>query len=638
MNLGTKINLMLVTITAVVLSLGFFISTRIDSGGIERQISTDATLTVGILRADIERTFVQAYLKQERLQMLVGDLSKFKGVTQISVMNEDGYLLAQKGAFPLSGRPVSGQEFILLAETIKGGKAVDRWNDKKTFYELERRTPLFFKTRRGSQGMVSMILVQVASRSKGDADVKEAQEVLRVVAASMEQNARSFVVDIREDIEVILGVLAKTKGIGFLHTVTVFDGNLNVLASNEKIDKTDQPKEHQQYREDVLTWKTNEGEYARTDKEQEVLVRVAPLSITSGGKTKRIGVLEAHISTVAYKDQIETLKMRLAAITVGFTVLIVVILAIVLRKKVTDPIKKYSAIAQRVANGDFDQTVDHTSSDEIGRFGDVFNSMLANLREFDRMKSGFLSVAAHQLRTPLSGIKWVFKLLLDEDLGKLGDDQRQMLKRGYETSEKMTELVNGLLDVSRIENGKFGYKFEENDIRRVLQMLVENSELACREHNINLRFNNQTHAIVPFIFDAEKLLMAFQNIVDNAIKYTLPGGSVAIAAGQQGNYLEVRVSDTGVGIPKDEIPKLFAKFFRAANVIHLQTEGSGLGLFIAKSIILHHGGQISVSSIEGKGTTFIMTVPLLEELLPKEGEERFRKGVIGLGHLGGTVI
>lgn len=111
-----------------------------------------------------------------------------------------------------------------------------------------------------------------------------------------------------------------------------------------------------------------------------------------------------------------------------------------------------------------------------------------------------------------------------------------------------------------------------------------------------------------------------QNIVDNALKYTLPGGTVTIEVEQKGDYVEIKVSDTGVGIPKDDLPKLFSKFFRAANVIHLQTDGSGLGLFIVKSIIMHHGGQIWVDSTEGSGTTITVVIPIKAELLPKEEE------------------
>jgi signal transduction histidine kinase len=637
MNLGTKINLMLGAIAAIILSAGFFVSTYVDSGSIERQIATDADTVIGILRSDMERTLGQAYPEQERLRALVTDLGKISSVTEVSVLNARGYYIASSNN-ALVGTQAIESEAGLIASVIKSAVPLKGFNERKTFFEFEERIPVVLKGVGASAGSVYVIKLQVTTRSKEPNDLRQAQEVLSVMVESAEQNIRPLIFEIQKDIDIIASTMEKIQNIGFLHAVTVFNSRLGVLATNaEEANPAEEPPSYREFREEVLAGREKEASYTRTDGNHEVLVRVLPLDVLSGGKVKHIGIFEVHVSTSGYKDKIEGLKVRFGIIAIVFTVLIVVILAAVLRKKVTDPIKKYSLIAQRVANGDFNQTVEHVSSDEVGRFGDVFNSMLANLREFDRMKSGFLSVAAHQLRTPLSGIRWVFKLLLDEDLGQLSEDQRQMLKRGHETSEKMTELVDGLLNVSRIENGKFGYRFERGDVQKLMVDLVQNSELACKEHNINLRFDNKARGVAPFVFDHEKLLIALQNIVDNAIKYTLPGGSVTVFMEQQGDYLEIKVNDTGVGIPKEEIPKLFAKFFRAANVIHLQTEGSGLGLFISKSIILRHGGQISVASVEGKGTTFIITVPLLESLIPKE-EGGFKSGALELEHLVGTVI
>jgi signal transduction histidine kinase len=247
--------------------------------------------------------------------------------------------------------------------------------------------------------------------------------------------------------------------------------------------------------------------------------------------------------------------------------------------------------------------------------------MVANLRELDQLKSDFVSVAAHQLRTPLSGLNWVLKLFMDGDLGPMTEYQKKMLERGLEANQKMIQLVNDLLNVSRIENGKFGYKFEKNDFALLVKTLASNIDLAAKEHNIEVRTEHHGDPLPDFVFDTEKLLMALQNIADNSVKYTLPGGHVTIATEKAGDYAEIKISDTGVGIPKAETPKLFSKFFRASNVIHLQTDGSGLGLFIAKNIITRHGGQVWVESEEGKGTTITVVVPMKEELLPKEQEE-----------------
>lgn len=421
------------------------------------------------------------------------------------------------------------------------------------------------------------------------------------------------------DLATIQKITDDVAKFGFFHDFIVFDKELNIIASTggEVEEFKRDPEEYWQYRRDVISKEKEEASYERAHGENKVLVQVVPLDAVIGGTTERVGVLEMHILVVAYENKITALKLRMLGIGIIFTAVLVIVLAVFLRREIVGPIMRYSKIAQKVSDGDLNQVIEHISDDEIGRFGDVFNSMVANLREFDRLKSDFISVAAHQLRTPLSGVKWVLKLLLDGDLGTISIEQQEMLKRGFDTNEKMIQLVNDLLNVSRIENGKFGYIFENNDFGKLLRTLVENSELVSRARNIEVLLEDRAH-VQTFYFDMEKLLIALQNIVDNAIKYTLPGGRVTITTEKQGDYVQIKIQDTGVGIPKDEVHKLFSKFFRATNVIHLQTDGSGLGLFIVKNIILRHGGQIWVDSIEGKGTTFTIIIPLIAELLPKE--------------------
>ena len=283
---------------------------------------------------------------------------------------------------------------------------------------------------------------------------------------------------------------------------------------------------------------------------------------------------------------------------------------IYLQKKVFGPVAVYSRFVKKVSEGDLNQKIEEITSGDVGKLGNAFNIMLEKLREIDAVKSAFNSVAAHQLRTPLSGMKWVLKYLLDGDAGALTQDQSEMIKRGYETNEKMIQMVNNLLYVSRIENGKFGYDFKQNDFSKLLEALRENSELAFKGHNITLDVDNHVPVLPTFIFDFDNLLIALQNIVDNAIKYTPPGGKVRIAVDKQGDFLQIKISDNGVGIPEAEMAKLFSKFFRASNVVRLQTDGTGLGLFITKNIIVRHGGSIAVESTEGQGTTFIILISM----------------------------
>lgn len=421
----------------------------------------------------------------------------------------------------------------------------------------------------------------------------------------------------------LFGKSQKDSAFGFFHHILIFDINQKIVAFNGTITE-DYSKDDPIYaliRQQIIVGAKTSAEYEREDEGQTVIVRVVPLVVHDGKGDYIMGVLETHNMKNAFQDRVRALRMRMLGVGIAFTAIVVIVLAVILERQVVGPIRRYSLVAQKVAAGDLKQKVEYSSNDEIGRFGEVFNLMVANLRELDQLKSDFVSVAAHQLRTPLSGLNWVLKLFLDGDLGPTTEYQKKMLDRGLEANQKMIQLVNDLLNVSRIENGKFGYKFEKGDFTKLLNSLVSNVELAAKEHNIEVRPEHRGEPLPEFIFDMEKLTMAIQNIVDNAIKYTLPGGRVTISTERAGDYAEIKIKDTGVGIPKAETAKLFSKFFRASNVIHLQTDGSGLGLFISKNIISRHGGQVWVESEEGKGTTITVDIPVKAELLPKEPEE-----------------
>lgn len=234
---------------------------------------------------------------------------------------------------------------------------------------------------------------------------------------------------------------------------------------------------------------------------------------------------------------------------------------------------------------------------------------LTREKMIDKIKSDFITVAAHQLRTPLSAIKWVFKLVLDEDAGKINDEQKELLLKGFNSNERVINLINDMLDVSRIEEGRFGYSFDKNSIREPLNAALSNLRSMAEEKNLNLTTDLPSDLPLVYI-DENRMRMAIQNLLENAVKYTPEYGTVEISASVKDNYLWLKILDNGVGVPEDGKEKLFSKFFRAKNVVRMQTEGSGLGLFIVKNIVEKHDGQILVNSEEGKGTEFSIGLPL----------------------------
>lgn len=624
MKLGTKINLVLVTVVVVILTAAFGIIINIQGNNLKDQVVSDAETVTGILRSDIERMFTQIQKQQARLQENIDQLGKTRGVRYINVNDVENKYTASTN-HTLVGQRISEADSAIIAEIKKTRSKVDIRNDKGDHYELERHLPVFLNAEDPKSSIISVIEIEVVTETKGAGDVYEKEKTLQAIASNVEESTRSAILAYNEDIAALRQIAGSVANSSFFGDFVIFNNRLDIVANTTgQLDEfKNDPAPYRQLREDVLAGKVSVGKTERVHNGKAVIMHVVPI-VSRNEKTgvqKNIGLVEVHILKQSYETRVSDLKIRMFGVGVVFTATLVLVLAIILEREVVGPIRRYSDIARKIADGDLSQTVEYTSNDEIGQFGGVFNSMVNNLRELDKLKSDFISVAAHQLRTPLSGVKWVLKLLLDGDLGAVNEDQMGMLKRGYETNEKMIQLVNDLLSVSRIENGKFGYKFERNDFMKLINTLIENTVLPSKERNIEVRLENRAGVIPEFLFDPEKLLIALQNIVDNAMKYTLPGGKVTIVIERQGDYIEVKVTDTGVGIPKADIEKLFSKFFRASNVIHLQTDGSGLGLFIVKSIIVRHGGQIWVDSEEGKGTTITVVVPVVAGLLPKVEEE-----------------
>lgn len=238
-------------------------------------------------------------------------------------------------------------------------------------------------------------------------------------------------------------------------------------------------------------------------------------------------------------------------------------------------------------------------------------------KAISKTKSEFISVAAHQLRTPLSAIKWVFKMLLDGDVGKITKEQMEFLQKGYDSNERIIQLVGDMLSVARIEEGRFGYEFYYVDPVEIIKKTIKAFEIKAEERNISVNVEIAGEKIQPIKMDPAKIELVLQNLIDNAIKYTPKGGSVTIKTAPVDKFIEISIKDTGVGVPKEQVNRLFSKFFRGANVVKMQTEGTGLGLFIAKNIVQRHGGNIWIETEEGKGTTFFFTLPTEEALIPE---------------------
>ena len=229
------------------------------------------------------------------------------------------------------------------------------------------------------------------------------------------------------------------------------------------------------------------------------------------------------------------------------------------------------------------------------------------LREMDAIKSQFIAIASHQLRTPLSSIRWYTELLAEPSSGELNNKQREYLQEVDNGCDKLLTLVNALLNVSRIESGVFICEPVPTPLhtlaREVLNSVVPQAMAA------DVKIIDAVQEFPDIAIDAKLMRMVLDNLVTNAIKFTPPEGEVTLHTSMEKETLVIAVQDTGYGIPEQQKPKMFTKLFRADNIRAIQPEGNGLGLYIAHSIIEQTGGKIWFESEENKGSTFYVSYP-----------------------------
>ena len=233
----------------------------------------------------------------------------------------------------------------------------------------------------------------------------------------------------------------------------------------------------------------------------------------------------------------------------------------------------------------------------------------AQLQRLDEAKDEFISMASHQLRTPLTSIKGYLSMLIDGDVGQVTKEQKHMLSEAFVSSERMVRLIGDFLNVSRLQTGKFVIEKHPVDLALLVQREIDG--LAQNAAGRGMKFVYKKPKGIPtLIIDENKIQQVVMNFADNAIYYSKDKAKITVSLKKVGEFVEFKVTDTGIGVPKSEQENLFNKFFRATNARRARPDGTGVGLFLAKKVIDDHDGSIIFESKEGKGSTFGFRLPI----------------------------
>ena len=227
-----------------------------------------------------------------------------------------------------------------------------------------------------------------------------------------------------------------------------------------------------------------------------------------------------------------------------------------------------------------------------------------------REEFGSTSTAIHQLRTPLTSIKWVLGMLEKETSGPLNNEQKDLIDKAMKNTEYMSSLISDILQTYQIEDNRMLLSLSKTNIEDLIENEIKELEVLAESKNVKIVFN-KINSDCPLIdIDQNKIKLVINNLLSNAIKYSEKNSEVEIKTEIEDFEIKISITDFGIGIPDDEQKDIFTKFFRAKNAIFTQSEGTGLGLFISKNIIEAHEGEIWFDSHKDKGSTFYFTLPI----------------------------
>jgi two-component system, OmpR family, sensor histidine kinase BaeS len=288
------------------------------------------------------------------------------------------------------------------------------------------------------------------------------------------------------------------------------------------------------------------------------------------------------------------------------------LIAVLVWRSISRPVSDLESGMAAVASGNFGYrlSVSPARRDEFGKLAGSFRTMAEQLAQLDRLKAEFISIASHELKTPINVVLGYLQLIDEGSYGRISPRMREILRTVDAQTRSLSRLVHQLLDVSRFEAGGGKLDLRPTDLGRFLTDLEDTFRVLSMQRGIDFRLERSGPLPQEVVWDPDRMNEVLGNLLSNAFKFTDRGGTVELALEANGDVIQIMVRDTGAGIAPEQLPHIFKKFYQADNQEAAFAGGTGLGLAIAKQIVAAHGGRIQVESTVGLGTTFWLILPV----------------------------
>lgn len=346
------------------------------------------------------------------------------------------------------------------------------------------------------------------------------------------------------------------------------------------------------------------------------------------------GRIDVYSSQKHINDTIKLIGFILTALFTSFVVATISWTILIVTQIVIRPLLQLVEGTKRISEGNLNQRVETNSVDELGQLAETFNAMASSLKnrqeelsrthqqlassyqdlkQLDEMKSEFMALAAHELRTPLTALKAHTEIFLRGQYGSLSNHQKKALEIIERSVGRLARFIDDLMDITRLEKGELKLEKRPLDLSNLLVEIVREVQPVIGESNLDISYNIPNNLPV-IIGDSQRLYQVFGNLLNNAVKFTPDKGKISVIAKQEDGFVKVSVSDSGIGISEDDLPRLFIPFYQVKKMPLRGVKGVGLGLVVAKKIVEDLGGKIEASSEINKGSTFTCIFPVAEDV------------------------